>query len=679
MPYSLVSENVVSSAGAVFVVSASDGQIRPETLEGLYALDTRFLSEFKLTIDGKEPVLLRSGPVGQSFATFYAGSADGGTEQGGDLSIIRDRYVLHGMHEDVVIQNHTVESQSLEVKISLDADFADLFEVRRGTFRKTGESSCDVLEDGELRLSYKRGEFERETLIAFSPRPSTSGPVVSFEPTIEPRGLWKLCISVLPVQDGHPEPMKCADEVLGTPVGAQINEKSMHLAEFATTTGPLRHPPTVETIHDSIRRVYDRSVADLQSLQIKVEDDRYIMAAGIPWFVAVFGRDSIISAIQAKILGPELMISTLEVLASYQAKEIDEFREAQPGKIPHEIREGELSHFQDVPHSRYYGSVDATPLFVMLLAEAHRWIGDLDLIKGLVPAAEAALAWIDEFGDSDGDGFVEYSAAPGKPLRNQCWKDSGDSISFAAGHLAEGPIAVAEVQGYVYAAKLGMAEIYETLGDVVKATRMREEATRLKRQFDDVFWMPEEGFYAIAIDGDKKQVDSIASNPGHCLWSGILSQERAEKVAERLMAPDMFNGWGIRTLSSEMARYHPVSYHNGSVWPHDSSIIATGFARYGLYDHADQVIGGLFEAAASLPENRLPELLAGYPRRAASFPVPYPSANAPQAWAASAVPSAVEILLRLRPDSDQLVSDVPSVSRPLSLTGVRYRGRQWSF
>ena len=680
MTFSLVSENIVTTAGSVFVVAARDGNINPSTLEGLYAQDTRFLSEFLIKVDGRSLEYLRSGTLNHSLASFYATTPDRGMERHGPLSVVRDRYVSHGMHDDLVIFNHSSEPHQLDLEITLDADFADLFEVRRGTFEKIGECGAEPLPDGQLRLTYARGRFKRETRVVFSPQPEYRGAVARFAPTIAPGTRWKLCASILPVLDREPAPMKCVEEILGPPVGEAALDLSPILLPGADgARGPLEHTPDIDTIHTALNGAYGRAVLDLRSLVIEEEGERYILAAGLPWFMAVFGRDSVISALQTKILGPDLMFGTLETLASYQALEFDEFRESQPGKIPHEIRRGELSHFEEVPHSRYYGSVDATPLFLMLMAEAFRWTGDLGRIKGLLPAAENALNWLDEFGDADGDGFVEYSAIPGKALRNQCWKDSGDSITFADGRLAEGPIAVAEVQGYVYAAKRGVAEIYSALGQDDKAGRLRYEADKLQRRFEVAFWMPDKDFYALALDGDKRRVDSISSNPGHCLWAGMLRPDRAEAVVERLMAPDMFNGWGIRTLSSEMARYHPVSYHNGSVWPHDNSIIAAGFARYGYADRSNELLAGLFDAAAASPDNRLPELFAGYPRRAASFPVPYPAANAPQAWAAGAILYGVEILLRLKPDGDRLISDMPAVSRPLSISGVKYRGRTWGF
>lgn len=434
--------------------------------------------------------------------------------------------------------------------------------------------------------------------------------------------------------------------------------------------------PRLETDHWSLHRAYESAVTDLRALRMVQEDGHYVLAAGLPWFMALFGRDSIISAIQTKLLGPDLMVGTLHTLARLQAQETDEFREAQPGKIPHEVRVGELASFEQVPHTRYFGTVDATPLFLLLLWEAYQWTGNVEILRRFLPSAEAALRWINVDGDADRDGFVEYQGRTAKGLRNQCWKDSKDSISFADGTLATGPIAVAEVQGYVYDAKRRMASIYRILGQGEKAARLQWEAERLKFLFNQAFWMPAEGYYAVALDGEKRQVDSITSNPGQCLWSGIVDDDKAAAVVERLTSPDMFSGWGVRTLSTEMARYDPVSYHNGSIWPHDNSIVAAGMTRYGFTRQAREVIFALLDAAASFPHHRLPELFCGYPRREHSSPVPYPLANSPQAWSSGAVVFFLEVLLGVTPMGERLLVEAPSDGLRLSLSGVRYRGSQ---
>jgi glycogen debranching enzyme len=494
---------------------------------------------------------------------------------------------------------------------------------------------------------------------------------------LEPRKVWKTCVTILPILDTPPPPMKCASEVLGSPFGYYQPRERLPLRQSTPDieARPLEGDiPQLETHHNDLRQAYYQAVADLRSLQIEYLPGYHILAAGLPWFMTVFGRDSIITAIQIKLLGPNLMVGTLHTLASLQATAVNRFREAEPGKIPHEVRTGELSVLEEVPHCRYYGSVDATPLFLILLWEAYQWTGDQALLQRFLPAAEAALRWIDRYGDLDRDGFVEYKRRTRHGLWNQGWKDSGDAISFAAGPLAEGPIALAEVQGYVYDAKRKMAEIYRTLKELTKARRLERQAQRLKEQFNQAFWMPQQEYYALALDGRKRQVDSIASNAGQCLWSGVVDEEKAPKVVERLMAPDMFNGWGIRTLSAEMTRYNPLSYHNGSVWPHDNSLIIAGMARYGFSKEANQVAMALIDAAAAFAEHRLPELFGGYPRRAYSFPVPYPAANIPQAWACGAIIYSLETLLGVFPSGQRLLQEAPRERPYISLISVPYQG-----
>ena len=680
MVYSLVSDRVVTTSGTVFIVSDQAGNVRPDSVEGLYTLDTRFLSQFQLTIDGRVSQPLRAGALAEGASTFYTTSSMSGIDSP-DLTVRRERYVSTGLHEEVAIQNHSRAEQQLTVALEFDADFADLFEVRRGSFRKVGKRRSQLGSDGRLRLIYERGEFQRETHIIFSRKPDMNDRRAVFKFSLAAGSEWSLCISIVPVLDAQPEMLDCVIDYLDSVMDRPISRTggSPGPSRIANGIEPFTNSPIVESSHTDLNIAYDRAISDLQSLTLQGFGHSSILAAGLPWFMAIFGRDSILSALQTKMVAPELMTGALETLAIYQATEVDDFRESEPGKIPHEIREGELSLFDEVPHSHYYGTIDATPLFLVLLCEAEKWTGDRETVLRLLPAAEAALTWIDQFGDSDGDGFVEYSGKEGKTLRNQGWKDSEDSISFADGTLATGPIALAEVQGYVYQAKLGMSNLFADLGEESRAQTLRDEAEELKRLFNDAFWMPDEGFYALALDGNKRQVNAIASNTGHCLWSGIIDSEHAAAVAERLVAPDMFTGWGVRTLSADMGRYHPISYHNGSVWPHDTSISAAGLARYGFFEESEKVIAGLLDATSAMPGHRPPELFAGYARGASQFPVPYPSANAPQAWAAGAIVYSLETLLRLRPDGDALISDMPLLSRPLSITGVRYRGRIWDF
>jgi glycogen debranching enzyme len=673
-------ESIVVTSGTVFAVSSRNGNIYPRSAEGtpqgLYAFDTRFLSELILTLDGREDLPVSAAPLNHAVGSFYAVSRGSRNSRSGAISIVRDRYVSHGFHEDINLINHSSKTRKLHLEISFDADFADVFEVRLGAITKAGKVTVEQRVGQHICLTYQREQFHRETWINFSVTPQVAGKKAGFDITLEPKCTWRTCLSILPVADNPPPAMTCLQEVVGSPFGPYRREKSpaLNLLTQKDLAGPLREVPCLETNHIGLRQAYEQAVVDIQALLIKQDEGHYILAAGIPWFVAIFGRDSIISALQTKLLSPELMVGTIHTLAGLQSVDCDEFRDAEPGKLPHEVRKGELSFFEQVPHTRYYGSIDATPLFLILLWEAYQWTGNRRLLDRFLPPAEAALEWIRRWGDMDGDGFIEYQRRSAKGLRNQGWKDSLDSISFANGTLADGSIALAEVQGYVYDAKMKMAEMYRILGSPGKAQRVEVEAQRLRKQFNQAFWMPEKGYYAIALDGCKRQVDSISSNPGHCLWSGIVDTDKAPQVAARLMAPDMFSGWGIRTLSTEMARYNPLSYHNGSVWPHDNSIIAAGLHRYGFIKESNEVIYSLLDATTAFPVHRLPELFAGYARRERSFPVPDPTANSPQAWASGAIIYFLETMLGVTPAGDRLMLEAPRNGASISLNGVNYRG-----
>lgn len=676
-------ESVVVTAGTVFAVSSRNGNIYPKsnqgTPQGLFAFDTRFLSKFVLTLNGREDVPIGASPLNHAIAGFYAVSPGTRSSRAGSVSIVRDRYVAHGFHEDISLINYSRRSQKIRLELTFDADFADVFEVRLGNITKAGKVNVEKREGQHICLVYEREQFHRETWINFSITPQVNGKTASFDIILEPKSTWKTCVNILPVADTLPQAMNCLQEVAGSPFSPYKHESSpaLHLLKEDDHSGPLKEIPKLETNRPGLRSIYEQAVLDIKALIINQDNGHYILAAGIPWFVAVFGRDSIISSLQTKLLGPELMVGTLHTLAGLQAVDCDKFRDAEPGKMPHEVRKGELSYFQQVPHTRYYGSADATPLFIILLWEAYQWTGDKNLLTKLLPHAEAALQWIDKWGDQDGDGFVEYQRQSAKGLRNQGWKDSYDSVNFAHGALADGKIALAEVQGYVYDAKTKMAEIYRILGNPDKSRQLSEEARKLYKQFNEAFWMPDKGYYAMALDGRKRQVDNISSNPGHCLWSGIIDKEKAPQVVARLMAPDMFSGWGIRTLSAEMARYNPLAYHNGSVWPHDNSIIAAGLHRYGFVKEAQEIIYSLLEATLAFPFRRLPELFAGYARRQRSFPVPDPSANSPQAWASGAIIYFLETLLGVTPAGDRLLLEAPRQGATISLNGVYYRGQRF--
>lgn len=680
MSKAVTADQIIVSEGSVFAISSLTGDIHPKTIEGFYAYDTRFLSAFHITIEGRELESVATSSFDHSMASFYTVPRGRQTPAGINISIVRDRYVSEGLHEDISVVNHTNKVKDVRLKVELDADFADTFEVRLGPVPKLGKVTIEEREGQHLAFVYKRDEFHRETWVKFSAEPVVKEKMAIFHIRLSPKGCWKTCVTVLPVVGAPPSPMRCIGEILGPPFGAYRRQQRPTIKALKRTAENAlleQKLPRLETEHIGLRQAYQQALADLQALRIEVVEGYPVLAAGAPWLMTLFGRDSIIAAIQTKLLGPELMVGTLYTLASLQAREFDEFREAEPGKIPHEVRKGELSVLEEIPHSRYYGSVDATPLFIVLLSEAYRWTGDIKLVQQLLPAAEKAIEWVDRYGDMDGDGFIEYKSRTSKRkhgLRNQGWKDSNESIAFSDGRLAEPPIALCEVQGYVYDAKMRMAELYRVLGKQSKAKELERQSDLLKKAFHEAFWMPKEKFFALALDKKKRQVDAIASNPGHCLWSGIIEKDKAKVVVERLMKPDMFSGWGIRTLSTEMARYNPLSYHNGSVWPHDNSIIAAGMARYGFMKEANEVAWAIIEAASSFQNHRLPELFAGYPRREYSFPVPYPAANCPQAWSSGAIIYLLETMLGASPQDERLLREAPLEGISISLKGIQYRG-----
>jgi glycogen debranching enzyme len=440
----------------------------------------------------------------------------------------------------------------------------------------------------------------------------------------------------------------------------------------------MQRAPVLESSWDKLGHIYWRSLVDLAALRFypDISPEASLPAAGLPWFMALFGRDSVITSFQSLPFTPELAETTLRVLADQQGKEVDDFRDEEPGKILHELRVGELTHFGERPHSPYYGTADATPLWLVLLDETERWTGNADLVRELEPNARAALAWIDEFGDRDGDGYVEYERRNTETgLENQCWKDSWNSILFADGTNSKLPRATCEIQGYVYDAKRRCARLARELwGDPDFADQLETEAQELRARFNRDFWIPGREFFALALDGDKRKVDSLTSNIGHLLWSGIVDEEKAEAVAQHLMSERMFSGWGVRTMAEGEGGYNPIEYHNGTVWPHDNSFIAAGLRRYGYAEDAARIGYALLEAATYF-DWRLPEVFAGYPRSLTSFPVEYPTASSPQAWATGTPLLLLRVMLGLEPDGDRLASEpvLPPEIDELALRGIQGR------
>jgi glycogen debranching enzyme len=619
----------------VFLCARTNGDIQPTRIsgEGLYADDTRFLSECRLLLGGRPPVALSFAGEGSYHAVVEATNAtilaDGDVaipQQ--QISVQRLLVIADRLYHEVRLRSFFSRPAATTLELSLGADFADMFEVRGGQLRQTrGHALAPKRTESGLVLAYV-GEDEvfRETVIEFDPAPELveingDRAAARWTVTLRPGAAASLLATIEPASRGR----RRRRRRLSTAI-ARLDEAERAREESCTA---------ITTDNELVDKLLSRSRRDLWALLMPAPRGE-ILAAGIPWYVAPFGRDSLVAAQEALMLDPTLARATLLVLAGLQADRDDAWRDAEPGKILHELRSGELASAGIIPHTPYYGTVDATPLFLMLAAAYYRWTLNVELLTALRPALDAALSWIDDHGDRDGDGFVEYERRSPAGLRNQGWKDSEDSVVHADGSVAEGPIALAEVQGYVYRAKVRIAEVYEALGAGAVADELRTQAEALRVAFNEVFWDSEEGTYALALDGRKRQVRSVTSNAGHCLYCEIADPDKAAAVAERLMAPDMFCGWGVRTLSSASPAYNPMSYHNGSVWPHDNAIIAAGLKRYGFSQAAARIAGALFDVGTAARDFRLPELYCGFDREPAGSVVAYPVACIPQAWAAAA-------------------------------------------
>jgi glycogen debranching enzyme len=550
------------------------------------------------------------------------------------VALTIERAVGDGVHEDFDIANYSNRKISFHFELNLESDFADLFEVK--THRLVRRGALDTVwnaGNSELTSQYRNGDFERGfiwRIQCMQSRAHYANGSITFDIALPPNGQWHACSFLIPVLEGkrRQPAYRCNEASDGDTAMDRLQHQWKQSATHVRTSNP------------HVQQAYDQSVRDMGALRLyehDINDELWMPAAGVPWFVTVFGRDSLIVSLRNMFIKCPLANGTLKRLAQFQARERDDFRDAQPGKILHEIRFGELAHFKLIPHVPYYGTADATILFPILLSETFRWTGREDILREFRDPALRCLEWIDRCGDLDGDGFQEYKTFSPQGYHNLAWKDASDAVVYPDGSQVEQPIAICELQGYVYDAKLRMAEIFEAFGDVSAARDLLTQAEELKRRFNDAYWMEDEGFYAFALDPAKRQVKTIASNPGHLLWSGIVPQEQARRVIERLLRPDMFSGWGIRTLSSENPAYNPHEYQRGSVWPHDNAIIAAGAKQYGLWREANQIAKAIFDAAAAFQGYRLPELFSGLERTPGSFPVQYVGANIPQAWAAGSI------------------------------------------
>jgi glycogen debranching enzyme len=638
--------------GSTFVIGDQRGDVSADggREHGFFSDDTRFVSHWVLKV-GETPLELLGLDQSAHFAVQFFLSPRVAPDDEVPWSVIRRRVIDHVWMEEVTVTSHLHVRGAVRLSMAVDSDFADLFEVKDATRAKRAVA-FDPGADS-LTLSYRRESFGRSVEVAASRPAAITRHGFSFDLDLAPGERWSVTFTLTPQEEqagvsfSRRKPRAGFDELIRS-------KSAEHEAWMARA-------PRLEAESASLSRTYDASLSDLGALRLHPDlaAGATLPAAGLPWFMALFGRDSLLTSFQALPYLPGLAATTLRVLAARQATVRDDFHEQEPGKILHELRFGELTAFGERPHSPYFGSADATPLFLILLDEYHRWSGDDELIRELEPNARAALAWIEESGDADGDGYVEYeSRNPATGLVNQCWKDSWNSMQFADGTLARGAIATCEIQGYVYDAQRRSARLARDVwGDPALSERLERRAESLRASFRRDFWMPARGCHALALDGDKRQVDSLTSNIGHLLWSGLLDDEEATATAERLLGGQLYSGWGVRTLGAHEAGYNPLGYHTGTVWPHENSLIAAGLARYGHREAATTIASVILQAAPFF-EHRLPEVFAGYPASMTTVPVAFPTASRPQAWAAAAPLMLLTTLLDLQPGHGDAQADL---------------------
>jgi glycogen debranching enzyme len=638
--------------GNTFVVSDARGDIEASSTDptGLFSYDTRFLSTWVLTVNGERLTALSTDDLHYFETRFFLVPGTGTVYVDAKLSVIRQRAVAEGFTETLTILNHGEGPVKLAVRIDAGCDFADLFEVKdalekRGTYYVRRERQ-------RLLLGYMRETFRRETEITATTPAKLDDHGLTFTVRIEPHGQWQTELNVVTALYGR------GNSRLRRRVQRAGRHARPNLERDLERW--LADAPRLECDWQALTTTYRRSLVDLAALRYSpaVAGGGSVPAAGLPWFMTMFGRDSIFTSLQALPFTPELAATTLRVLGRWQGSRVDDFRDEDPGRILHELRYGEMTAFEERPHSPYYGCADATSLFVVLLDEYERWTGDRKLVRELEVEARAAINWIDEYADLMGDGYVWYRRRNEQTgLENQCWKDSWDSISYRDGRLPGFPRATCELQGYAYDAKSRGARLARVVwNDPTFADRLEKEAADLKRRFNRDFWLEDEGYFALAIDTEGSPVDSLSSNNGHLLWSGIVDKSKSKSVAGHLLGPRLFSGWGIRTLAEGEGRYNPFGYHVGTVWPFDNSFIAWGLRRYGFKEEAATVATGILEAA-ELFEGRLPEAFGGYERRLTKYPVQYPTACSPQAWSTGAPLLFLRTMLGLEPVGEHLVVD----------------------
>jgi glycogen debranching enzyme len=666
--------------GSNFCICDSNGDFSWST-SGLFAHDTRFLSHLALTINGHRPLLLSAGKVEYYSAAFYLRNPLAGELPQDVISIGRHRFVGEGMEDRLHVQNQSIEPVAFELALEFGNDFADIFAVKDHDFALGDPLRAQALpplaepryDEAENLFVLEDEAFPAKTHVIFSTPGLVEPGSVRYWIELEPRASWYLDMQIVPsIED---------DDEIAPRIAARRFGEERDRIESSLDAWKLR-VPQLRSSWDELAHAFGRSIADLASLRLPSGHGLgNLPAAGMPWFMTVFGRDTIITSLQTLMFGTELARSALQVLADLQALEEDPGIDAEPGKIVHEVRRGKAARTW---FPAYYGTIDATPLYLILLSEVWRWTDDAELVRSFREPAMRALGWIDEHGDLDGDGFVEYRKRGDRGLDNQSWKDSWDSQRFSDGSFAQPPIAPVEAQGYVYDAKRRAAELArEVWRDRHLADRLEREADELRTRFNEAFWSDERGgYYVLALDAEKRQVDSLCSNIGHLLWSGIVRPDRVDKVVDSLMGPELWSGWGVRTMSAADAAYNPLSYHNGTVWPHDNSLIAWGLARYARWPEAQRIVRRTLNASGHF-DHQLPEVFAGLPRGETPFPIAYPTAARPQAWAAGAPVLLLQLLLGLQPDRRQhqlrslLPLELPTWAGTFRLSGIRAFERVW--
>ncbi|HET7078718.1 MAG TPA: glycogen debranching N-terminal domain-containing protein [Chloroflexia bacterium] len=620
---------------------------------GLYYHDCRYLNGYELRLAGAAPDMLSANAGQGAQAVFELTNPDlqlpdGTTLQKEELGITWTRVVdsaAPALLDVIRFQNFDPGAVAFPLTLTFAAAFEDIFVVRGAVPKEQGRIYPPVWRDGALWFLYDGADgVRRRLMVQCDPAPArVDESALQFDITLESRAHCEVVVALRLLEATDP-----ATAAVPPPAVPAVGRVQAALEAEATQW--LAGQTEVESDSLLLNNVLDRSLRDLRVLRSTLAGDAYF-AAGLPWFGTLFGRDSLITALQMLAYNPAIAEQTLRVLARYQGTRIDEWRDEQPGKILHELRVGEMAHLHEIPHTPYYGTVDATPLFLVLVGRHAAWTGDLRLFHDLRDHIERALTWVDRYGDLTGAGYVSYAGRSDAGLTNQGWKDSGAAIMNADGTPARPPIALVEVQGYVYLAKTGLAELYARAGDAARAEQLRREAIDLRARFNRDFWLADQDCYALALQAGGAPAAVVSSNPGQALWTGICDDDKAQQTVARLMADDMFSGWGVRTLATGAARYNPIGYHLGTVWPHDNSLIAAGFRRYGADEAACRIFTGIVEAAMYFESYRLPELFAGFARGPHSVPVRYPVACHPQAWAAGSVPLLLATLLGLEPDA----------------------------